>query len=68
MLTRDRAIAFATDAALEEYKSDPEFVVLTDAVAKADEWIVTFKVLGWLTSEWRVWEYGEHVFWELRGD
>ena len=59
MVSREEAIKIATDAALEWYEDDGvQPVDFVEAYQEDDgDWIVCFKVYGWLTSEWRVSEY-----------
>lgn len=60
MLSREKAIEVATDAALQWYAEGDELepVDFIEASQESNgDWLVVFKVYGWLTSEWRVWEY-----------
>ncbi len=65
MLTKDKAIEMSLQLAIEEYETFGIEIINAEFDSKDDEWLVTFRVWEWLTSEWRVWEYEGKVYCDL---
>lgn len=66
-MTEEMAIKEAYQNACEEYECEEIQFIHASYNTDLSEWIIEFCVWGWLTSEWRVWEYEERVYCELLG-